>query len=148
MAAPAEFLELHRLLTVYEIDLPEALRHGAVPEVSELAALYGAPNAAFIARLDEAGVGCVVCTSQDSATAVLARLYVEPHARKAGTGRALVNAVIDFARGDGFERVVLDTHSELLAPAYRLYNSLGFTEYQPACGAEDALCSTFMELRL
>lgn len=148
MRAPAEFRELHRLLSVYEIDLPEQLRHGSVPEVSALASLYAAPDAAFLARLDDIGIGCVVCKAQDTATAVLARLYVEPHARKSGAGRALVNAVIDFARGEAFKRLVLDTHSELLSAAYRLYASLGFTEYQPECGAEDAICSTFMELRL
>ena len=119
-----------------------------MPEVSALTSRYSAPNAAFIARLDDDGVGCVVCTSQDTATAELARLYVEPHARKSGAGRALVEAVTDFARGAGFERVVLDTHSELLAAAYRLYNSLGFVEYRPECNAEDAVCPTFMELRL
>lgn len=148
MRAPAEFIELHRLLTVYELDLPEQLRHGPVPEASELASLYAVPDAAFLARLDDTGIGCVVCKSQDAATAELARLYVEPHARKSGAGRSLVNAVIDFARGGGFERLVLDTHSELLPAAYRLYASLGFAEYQPECRRADALCPTFMELRL
>lgn len=119
-----------------------------MPEVSALALSYAAPNAAFLARLDETGIGCVVCKLQDTSTAVLARLYVEPHARKSGAGRSLVNAVIDFARVGGFERLVLDTHSELLPAAYRLYASLGFAEYQPECGSGDALCPTFMELRL
>ncbi|MGB6061810.1 MAG: GNAT family N-acetyltransferase [Candidatus Aquilonibacter sp.] len=146
--APDEFLELHRLLTVYESDLPEPLRHGSVPEISALMTLYGAPNAAFLARLDDTAIGCVVCKPQDTSTAELARLYVEPHARKSGAGRALVNAVIDFARGAGFERLVLDTHRELLPAACRLYNSLGFAEYQPECGGDDAVCPTFMGLRL
>ncbi len=146
--APEEFLELHRLLVVYELDLPEELRHGSVPEAVELARIYATPNAAFLARLDALPVGCVVCKVQEASTAVLARLYVEPHARKSGAGRALVNAVIDFARAGGCERLVLDTHSELLAPAYRLYISLGFVEYEPECDADNIVCSTFMELLL
>jgi len=144
----SEFAELHRLLGVYELDLPESLRHGPVPEPSQLAMIYAAPSAAFLARVQDAAVGCVVCKPQDASTAVLARLYVEPHARKSGAGRALVNAVIDFARERGFERLVLDTHAELLPAAYRLYGSLGFVEYQPDCGVQDALCSTFMEFKL
>jgi GNAT superfamily N-acetyltransferase len=147
-STPAEFLDLHRLLTVYELELPESLRHGSVPDVSALASLYAAPNAAFLARLDGTGIGCVVCTPEDASTALLARLYVEPHARKSGAGRSLVNAVIDFARVGGYERLVLDTHSELLAPAYRLYTSIGFEDYHPDCARSDAACSTFMELRL
>ena len=119
-----------------------------MPDVSTLASRYAAPNAAFLARLDDAAIGCVVCKPQDTSTAELARLYVEPHARKSGAGRSLVNAVIDFARGAGFDRLVLDTHSELLPAAYRLYDSLGFAEYQPECGSEGAVCPTFMELRL
>ncbi len=133
---------------MYELELPEQLRHGAVPEVPALASLYAPPNTAFVARLDGAGIGCVVCNAQNDATAELARLYVEPRARKSGAGRALVNAVIDFARDSGYERLILDTHSELLPAACRLYASIGFTEYEPECSGADAVCPTFMELRL
>lgn len=52
-------------------------------------------------------------------------LAVEPGALRRGVGKTLVQAVIDRARVEGYERVVLSTQDSMTA-AHRLYDSLGF----------------------
>ena len=52
-------------------------------------------------------------------------LFVRADARGSGLGRALVEAVIERARGRGCRRIELDT-GEGNAPALALYRSLGF----------------------
>jgi ribosomal protein S18 acetylase RimI-like enzyme len=54
-------------------------------------------------------------------------MYVRPEARKAGVGRQLVEAVIDFAR-QNVEILQLSVVSDN-EPARRLYARLGFVEY-------------------
>jgi len=58
-------------------------------------------------------------------------MYVRPDARKAGVGRRLVEAVIDFAR-QRVELLQLSVVSDN-EQARRLYASLGFVEYGSRC---------------
>jgi ribosomal protein S18 acetylase RimI-like enzyme len=51
---------------------------------------------------------------------------VAPGAQRRGIGRALMRAVIDMARADGAERIVLCTQQTMTA-AQRLYQAEGFT---------------------
>ena len=109
--------------------------------------VYAEPNAAFVALADAETVGCVAARGLDASTLVLQRLYVPPACRGLGIAHALVGAVIAHARTRAYRRVVLDTDRERLAPAYRLYRALGFTEcaqYAPV----DYASPTFMELLL
>lgn len=89
----------------------------------------------WIAELDGRPVGCVMCvrdtaprdrTTPGSGTARLRLLLVEPSARGLGTGDRLVRAVIDFARENGDEAVVLWTN-DVLSAARRVYRRHGFT---------------------
>jgi len=56
---------------------------------------------------------------------VLYDLYVPPHARRCGVGRALLRAAADRAKHDGKLRVTLSTASTNLQ-AQALYESLGW----------------------
>lgn len=56
----------------------------------------------------------------------LAELYVVPGARGRGLGRALMNAAIDLARGEGADYMDLGT-AETDVAARALYESLGFS---------------------
>ena len=77
----------------------------------------------------------------------LAKLCVAPAAQARGLGRALAQTVVEFARARGAQRVVLVSSSKL-APALRLYDSLGF-QHRPFPGAPPyADADVYMELEL
>jgi DNA-binding MarR family transcriptional regulator/predicted N-acetyltransferase YhbS len=83
-------------------------------------------GAAWIAEVDGAAAGCVLCVDGDEpGDAKLRLLLVEPWARGLGVGGRLVDAVIDHSRARGARRVVLWTHHPLV-DARRLYERRGF----------------------
>jgi DNA-binding MarR family transcriptional regulator/GNAT superfamily N-acetyltransferase len=83
-------------------------------------------EAAWIAEVDGAPAGCVFCVREDSATARLRLLLVEPWARGLGIGARLVEEVLGFARGAGYSAVTLWTN-DVLTGARRIYERAGFT---------------------
>ena len=143
----AEFRTLQELFAEYEADLPAHLRHGAVPALPELVRTFAGNNRAFLAMAGGDAIGCIAVRDFDRESALLLRLYVKPARRGLGAARALVEAVIEFAREGKHSRVILDTNKEALDPAYRLYRSTGFTECKPFA-AVTYECPTFMELRI
>jgi len=82
-------------------------------------------DAGWIAELDGARVGSVLCVDEDERTARLRLLLVDPAVRGHGVGRRLVACCVDAARAAGRDRLVLWTN-EPLAAARRLYLDAGF----------------------
>jgi DNA-binding MarR family transcriptional regulator/GNAT superfamily N-acetyltransferase len=80
----------------------------------------------WVAELDGTRVGCVCCTARDATTAQLRLLLVEPSARGAGVGAALIDHCLGFARRAGYHRIMLWTN-DVLVQARRLYERFGFT---------------------
>jgi ribosomal protein S18 acetylase RimI-like enzyme len=88
------------------------------------------PEVAQFLAVDAAGndIGIVVGAPYDgleTATAGLFAMWVAPEARGAGVGGAMVDQVIAWARGAGFERLLLDV-ADQNAAAIALYESRGF----------------------
>jgi GNAT superfamily N-acetyltransferase len=140
-----QFREFHAIQVEYEGTLPADLQHD-LPAAADLPAAYAEPNAAFLGAVDSELAGTIAVVSLDETTDVLQRLYVRPAFRGAGLARALIGAVIERARERGRARVVLDTDSDRMATAYRLYRSFGFDECAPY-GPVRSGCPTYMELR-
>ena len=58
----------------------------------------------------------------------LKRLWLRPEARGSGTGRTLINQVIERALKKGKSALLLDTSPDVMGAACRLYRQLGFEE--------------------
>ena len=80
---------------------------------------------AWIAESHGAILGSVYLMKEDTETARLRLLYVEPQARGTGLGKKLVSECTEFARGSGYKRIVLWTQSTLTA-ARKLYVNEGY----------------------
>lgn len=83
-------------------------------------------DAAWIAEVDGAPVGCVLCVRHDDRTAQLRVLLVEQSVRGMGVGSRLVKECLRFARRAGYERIMLWTYNAM-ADARRIYERTGFT---------------------
>ncbi len=82
--------------------------------------------------VDDAGnvlaTGMVV--PYDTHQAEIKRLYVRPAHQRSGTGRALVETLLDVAPELGYDAVILDVIATRSA-AIGLYENLGFTPIEP-----------------
>jgi GNAT superfamily N-acetyltransferase len=62
--------------------------------------------------------------------AEIKRMYVDPSRRRAGVGRAMLDALIAAAGEGGYERLRLDS-PDFMTAAHGLYRSEGFREIEP-----------------
>jgi DNA-binding MarR family transcriptional regulator/GNAT superfamily N-acetyltransferase len=79
----------------------------------------------WIAEVDGENVGAVMLANDGDGVARVRLLLVEPKARGLGIGARLVDELIRFARGAGYRKITLWTHSVLTA-ARHIYQSAGF----------------------
>ena len=84
-----------------------------------------AREAVWIAEVDGAPGGCVLCVREDQDVARLRLLLVEPRARGLRLGERLVGECIAFARGAGYRELTLWTNDNLVH-ARRIYERAGF----------------------
>ena len=57
-------------------------------------------------------------------------MYVQPHARGLGAGRAIIERLIEDARVLGYKQLRLES-LKALAAAHNLYHSVGFKDIDP-----------------
>jgi DNA-binding MarR family transcriptional regulator/ribosomal protein S18 acetylase RimI-like enzyme len=79
----------------------------------------------WIAELDGENAGTVMLVNDGGGVARLRLLLVEPKARGLGIGARLIDELIRFARGAGYHKITLWTHS-VLAAARHIYQNAGF----------------------
>ena len=98
---------------------------------SELADAFAPPFEEILLGYsdDEVG-GCIAYRQLEPSICELKRLYVRPHFRRTGLGRALVSSLIVRARDSRFMRMRLETVS-FMGSAIRMYESMGFVRRAP-----------------
>jgi putative acetyltransferase len=100
-------------------------------EVRDLPGDYALPRGRlFLARHENALVGCVALRAAGATRCEMKRLFVRPGNRGLGVGKALVTRVLDEARAAGYTEIVLDT-LPAMADAQRLYEQFGFRDIEP-----------------
>jgi putative acetyltransferase len=84
----------------------------------------------FFAVQEGRPVGCCALIAMGPGEFEVAKMAVTESCQGAGIGRRLLDAVIVEARASGVNRLYLETNLKL-APAIRLYESLGFRRLPP-----------------
>jgi len=120
---------------------------GFEEELAGLPGRYAPPEGRLlVALVDGKAVGCVALRKLEQGICEMKRLYVCPAHRGRGLGRRLAQAILEEARGIGYQRMRLDSLLSL-NEATALYRSLGFVEI-PAYTHNPLPEALFMELVL
>ncbi len=129
-----DFDDARALFREYDASLDVDLGfQGIAEEIATLPGKYAPPNGALFLARDADGnlIGCVAVRPFDRPGASeLKRLYVRPHGRRSGAGRALLVEAIKFSCASGYSEMLLDSLPSMESAA-RLYRSVGFEPIAP-----------------
>lgn len=131
--SPADIATVRELFLEYAHSLGFSLCFQSFDgELAGLPGDYSPPRGRLLlAQLDGEPAGCVALHPLDSRVCEMKRLYLRPQYRGKGLGRALVQRIIDEARGIGYLRMRLDTVEPMMKDAVALYRRFGFREIPP-----------------
>ena len=99
-------------------------------DIENRAKFYRPTGRFYLVRHDgrDVGVGCLKRLAPG--VGEIQRMYIQPHVRGIGAGRALVERLLLDARELGYTKLRLES-LRALAPAHTLYRSVGFVEVEP-----------------
>lgn len=117
-------------------------------ELADLPGDYAPPDGRLLlAEYEGQAAGCVALHKLADGVCEMKRLYLHPHFRGKGLGRALADRIICEARQIGYERMRLDTVEPVMKDAVAMYRRIGFREIAPYC--KNPMAGTlYMELDL
>lgn len=100
---------------------------GLDEELNHLENKYTGHNGTLLAALNDKKevIGCVAYHRLDKRRCEMKRLYVKPNYRQMHVGDRLVETLIDQAKEDGYQQILLDTIKPLQT-AIHLYQKHGF----------------------
>ena len=121
-------VRLHRDVYENEYGLDRSFARDVATRLAELrrGGWPGEREGLWIAEADGRAVGSITLNDQGGGLGRLGHLVLTPETRGSGTGRRLVELVLEAARAAGYERLELSTFSDLSA-AGSLYRSVGFS---------------------
>jgi len=98
-------------------------------DIEDRSKFYPPTGRFYLVRHDEhdIGIGCLKRLAQG--VGEIQRMYIQPHVRGIGAGRALVEQLLSDARQLGYTKLRLES-LRALAPAHTLYRSVGFVEVE------------------
>lgn len=145
---PARVADARELLKEYAASIAgKACLTGFDFELAGLPGAYGPPSGAMLLAYDgDEAIGCVCLRDLGEGVCEMKRLYVRPAYRSTGAGRALVDAIIESARGLLYRVMRLDTLPSMKR-AIELYRQLGFVRIEPY-GPGAAADALFFELNM
>ena len=99
-------------------------------EYAELPGRYANPlGRLYIAYVDGEAAGCIAMRPFDEKRCEMKRLYVRPQYRKLKLGYTLAVKLIEEAKKEGYETMLLDTLT-FMQDARRLYERIGFLQIE------------------
>jgi ribosomal protein S18 acetylase RimI-like enzyme len=117
-------------------------------ELGSLPGDYAPPQGRLLlAAYENQLAGCVALRPLEPGICEMKRLYLRPHFRGKGLGRALADQIIAEARQIGYQRMLLDTVEPVMKDAVAMYRTIGFHEIAPYCPNPIA-GALYMELQL
>ncbi len=139
LVSPSSAAELESVRTLF-LEYARSLNvdlcfQGFEEELRNLPGEYAAPRGALLLAMAGGQVaGCCALRPLDAAdysnACEMKRLYVRPAHRGSGLGRMLTEAILDQARVQGYDCILLDT-LDTMESARALYAELGFEDIPP-----------------
>ena len=133
-----------KYLQVLKIDYGQLI--GCADSQSDMQDFPKKFEALFLARLGDALVATCGLIRINERDIELVRLYCLPEGRGRGLGRKLSEAARNYAKAQGYNRIVLSTEP-VMEHAVKLYKNMGFTDVPNYASAPSA-CSKYMALVL
>lgn len=140
--------DIRELLAIH-LALSQALTPPEYSFALDVDELAGDGVTFFSARRDGHLVGIAALKRLDAGYAELKSMHTRETERRRGIGRALVEHLVAFARGQGYRQLSLETGStEDFVAARQLYAELGFRPCPPFGDYQASPYNTFLTRRL